>query len=153
MCMTLHLAGDNVSCQWSHHSEMAVKQDCKHVADILSLNTVYNLVSSANNLIVTPIGARVQISLTLSSWIPFINPEHYQHVQKLLYQCAKSSFLNITVSMQLWSLIHSNHQPLWFCLTVWWSVCPHDKTKMAVTNIAKLGSEIAHHDASSTNEY
>ena len=43
---------------------MAVKQDCKHVAEILSLNTVYNLVSSANNLIVTPIGAKVQISLT-----------------------------------------------------------------------------------------
>ena len=34
------------------------------MAEILSLNTVYNLVSSANNLIVTPIGARVQISLT-----------------------------------------------------------------------------------------
>ena len=44
---------------------MAVEQDCKHVAEILSLNTVYNLVSSANNLIVTPIGGtRVQISLT-----------------------------------------------------------------------------------------
>ena len=33
---------------------------------ILSVNTVYNLVSSANNLIVTPAGAKVQMSLTYS---------------------------------------------------------------------------------------
>jgi len=31
---------------------------------LLSLNTVYNMVSSANNLMVTPTGAKVQISLT-----------------------------------------------------------------------------------------
>jgi len=64
MCMTLHLEGDNFNCQCSDHSNIAVKQDCKHVTGILSLNTVYNLVSSANSLIVTTTGARVQMSLT-----------------------------------------------------------------------------------------
>jgi len=65
MCMTLHLDGDNFNCQCSDHSNIAVKEDRKHVTGILSLkNTVYNLVSSANSLIVTPTRARVQMSLT-----------------------------------------------------------------------------------------
>jgi len=33
------------------------------------------------------------------------------------------------------------------------SVCPHDKTKTAETKIAKLGTQIVHHDISPTNEY
>jgi len=64
MYMTLHLDGDNFICQCSDQSNIAVKQDCKYMTGILSINTVYNLVSSANNLIVTPTGARVQMSLT-----------------------------------------------------------------------------------------
>ena len=31
------------------------------------------------------------------------------------------------------------------------SVCPHDKTKMAEIEIAKLGTEIVHHDTSPIN--
>jgi len=50
--MTLHLDGDNFNCQCSDHSNIAVKQDCKHVTGILSLNTVYNLVSSANDPVI-----------------------------------------------------------------------------------------------------
>jgi len=64
MRMTLHLDGDSFNCQYSYQSNIAVRQFCKHLAEILSLKTVYNLVSSANNLIVTPAGDRVQISLT-----------------------------------------------------------------------------------------
>jgi len=33
------------------------------------------------------------------------------------------------------------------------SVYPHDKTKTAETKIAKLGTEIVHHNTSTTNEY
>ena len=64
MCMTLHLDGYNFICQCLDQSNIAVKQDCKYMTGILSVNTVYNLVSSANNLIVTPTGARVQMRLT-----------------------------------------------------------------------------------------
>jgi len=32
-------------------------------------------------------------------------------------------------------------------------ICLHDKTKMAETKIAKLGTEIVHHNISPTNEY
>ena len=66
MCMILHLGGDNFIYQCSDQSNIAVKQDCTHMTGILSVNTVYNLVSSANNLIVTPAGAKVQMSLTYS---------------------------------------------------------------------------------------
>ena len=34
------------------------------------------------------------------------------------------------------------------CLSVCLSVCPHDKTKTAETEIAKLGREIVHHASS-----
>jgi len=33
------------------------------------------------------------------------------------------------------------------------SVCPRDKTKTAETKIAKLGTQIVHHDISPINEY
>ena len=33
------------------------------------------------------------------------------------------------------------------------SVCPHDKTKMAETKMAKLGTQIAHHNTSPITEY
>jgi len=38
-------------------------------------------------------------------------------------------------------------------LSVIRSDCPHDKTKTAETKIAKLGTEIVHHDISPINEY
>jgi len=43
------------------------------------------------------------------------------------------------------------------CLSVCDSVClrfcPYDKAKTAETKIAKLGTQIVHHDTSPTNEY
>ena len=43
---------------------------------------------------------------------------------------------------------YSVDQPLWFCL----SVRTNDKTKTAESKIAKLGTEIVHHDISPTND-
>jgi len=39
------------------------------------------------------------------------------------------------------------------CVCVWFcpSVSPHDKIKTAETKIAKLGTEVIHHDTSPTN--
>jgi len=48
---TTHLDGDNDNCQWSDHSVIAHKQDCKRSGVAKSSNEEYNLVSSANNLI------------------------------------------------------------------------------------------------------
>jgi len=45
----MHYDGDNWSCQRWDRAEMADKHDCKQSAEILSLNTVYNLVSSTNS--------------------------------------------------------------------------------------------------------
>jgi len=39
------------------------------------------------------------------------------------------------------------------CLSVYLSICLHDKTKTAETKITKLVTVIIHHDISPTNEY
>ena len=39
------------------------------------------------------------------------------------------------------------------CVWFYYSVCPHDKTKMAETEIAELGTEIVHRDTLPINEY
>ena len=62
--MTLHLDGDSFNCQYSDQSNIAVRQFCNHIAEILSLKTVHDLVLSANYSIVTPAWDRVLISLT-----------------------------------------------------------------------------------------
>jgi len=48
---------------------------------------------------------------------------------------------------------HMNIAIMHLCLSVSLSVCPHNKTKTAEIKIAKLGTQIAHHDTSSANEY
>jgi len=58
----------------------------------------------------------------------------------------------VLVSSYCWSVCdycsreYSDHPPLWLRLRFCDSVCPHDKTKTVETKIAKLGTEIVHHD-------
>jgi len=46
---------------------------------------------------------------------------------------------------------YSVHPRLWMCVCVSVCVCPHDKTEMAETKIAKLSAGLVHYESSPTN--
>ena len=67
--------------------------------------------------------------------------------------CYELHTISVSISdrKRLWGLRSEPYDSV--CLSVCLWFCPHDKTKTAETKIVKLGTEIVHHDTSSTNEY
>jgi len=77
-------------------------------------------------------GSRVSIQgqpcvTVIHTWAPWVEVS-----RKALYKYALLFYLYL-------------YSDLWFCT---WFFCPRDKTKTAETKIAKLGTEILHHDIS-----